>query len=1088
MGVLSSRFRRATAGFAFAAFFVAAGNANAQLVINEIDYDQVNADNAEFIELRNVGASPVNLADFRVDLVNGSNNAAYNPFALPAVSLGAGDYFVICANAATTINCDLDVTPNADLIQNGAPDGVRIVRVSDGVTIDGMAYEGTMPCCTEGTALPASPADDNTTPNFGYSRFPDGADTNDNSADFSLRCISPGTANIAANSSCPTPSAPVTLSINDATVAEGNGGTTTATFTVTLSSPAGAGGVTFDIATADGTATTADNDYVARSLTAQTIAQGASTFAFDVTVNGDANIEATETYFVNVTNVTGATVADGQGLGAITNDDAATPALSIVAPAATAEGNTGCAGGSTPIVFTVNANVAPASNLAFAWATQDGTAQDGTPSGEDNDYTPVAAGSGTINGGATSTTVTVQVACDDVFEANETFSAVLAAGAGYTIGTGSAQATILNDDVLRIGAVQGAGAASPLLGQVVAVRGIVTSRISNGFYLQSQAADTDADPNTSEGLFVFTSSVPAAAATVGNLVTVTGTVAEFVPATDPNQQPLTQLTTPTVVQLSTGNPLPAPVDLTPVLPSTTGGVEQLENLENMRVRAPTLRVVAPTDGNVSEPNATATTNGRFYGVIPDNARPFREPGLEVEDAAGLPSTIPRWDNNPEKINIESVRARSAANGARASIDVDVGATLSDVVGVLDYSFRNHRLTLDFDAAPTVAGGRAPAAVSVPTAAEVTVATYNLERFFDDVNDPAIGEPVLTAQAFQNRLAKASAGIRDFLRAPDILGVVEVENLATLQALATRINNDAVAAGQPNPQYIARLVEGNDVGGIDVGFLVKTAPVAGSTPRVAINGAVEQLGAAEPLRCPDNSPVVGELLNDRPSLLLNATVAAPNGATAPVTVIVNHLRSLGDVNSTAAATGNGACFGTTGNRVRAKRLQQAVFLANAIQARQTGSPNQNIVLVGDFNAFEFNDGFVDSMGVITGAPAPDNETVVPGDGVDLVTPDFVNLGVSPSAPADERYSFVFSGNAQNLDHVLVSGALAKAATGLRLEHARINADFGEDNRNDPAIPVRLSDHDPLVAFIGLPGFGLPDAVFANGFEPVARGAD
>ncbi|HEX8140179.1 MAG TPA: Calx-beta domain-containing protein [Pyrinomonadaceae bacterium] len=113
------------------------------------------------------------------------------------------------------------------------------------------------------------------------------------------------------------------LSIDDVSHNEGNGGPTTYTFTVSLSSVAGPGGVTFNIATQDNTATTADNDYVARSLTGQTIAAGQQTYTFDVTVNGDATIESTESFFVNVTSVTGATVADGQGTGTITNDDAA---------------------------------------------------------------------------------------------------------------------------------------------------------------------------------------------------------------------------------------------------------------------------------------------------------------------------------------------------------------------------------------------------------------------------------------------------------------------------------------------------------------------------------------------------------------------------------------------------------------------------------------------------------------------------------------------------------------------------------------------------------------------------------------------
>ena len=111
------------------------------------------------------------------------------------------------------------------------------------------------------------------------------------------------------------------LSINDVSLDEGNGGTTVYTFTVSLSSAAQPGGVTFDIATADNTATVADSDYAANSLTGQTIPQGASTYSFSVSVNGDTTVEPTETFFVNVTNVTGASVTDGQGQGTLVNDD-----------------------------------------------------------------------------------------------------------------------------------------------------------------------------------------------------------------------------------------------------------------------------------------------------------------------------------------------------------------------------------------------------------------------------------------------------------------------------------------------------------------------------------------------------------------------------------------------------------------------------------------------------------------------------------------------------------------------------------------------------------------------------------------------
>ncbi len=111
------------------------------------------------------------------------------------------------------------------------------------------------------------------------------------------------------------------LSINDVTQSEGNAGTVNFTFTASLSSPAGPGGVSFNIATADGTATAASGDYVAKSLTTQTIPQGNSTYQFTVQVNGDTAVELNETFVVNVSNLTGATPGDIQGQGTITNDD-----------------------------------------------------------------------------------------------------------------------------------------------------------------------------------------------------------------------------------------------------------------------------------------------------------------------------------------------------------------------------------------------------------------------------------------------------------------------------------------------------------------------------------------------------------------------------------------------------------------------------------------------------------------------------------------------------------------------------------------------------------------------------------------------
>ena len=122
------------------------------LVINEIDYDQASTDTAEFLEIKNVGESTASLGGVSLDFRNGASggSANYRTFLLPIVSLAAGDYFVVCANTTNTPNCDLDVEPDTDLIQNGAPDAVALVF--DGSIVDTVSYEGNTPGYTEDSA------------------------------------------------------------------------------------------------------------------------------------------------------------------------------------------------------------------------------------------------------------------------------------------------------------------------------------------------------------------------------------------------------------------------------------------------------------------------------------------------------------------------------------------------------------------------------------------------------------------------------------------------------------------------------------------------------------------------------------------------------------------------------------------------------------------------------------------------------------------------------------------------------------------------------------------------------------------------
>src|SRR6185312_161734 len=281
------------------------------------------------------------------------------------------------------------------------------------------------------------------------------------------------------------------LTVNDVSLNEGNAGTTTFAFTVSLSAPAPAGGVTFDIATADGTAI-APGDYTAKSLTSQTIPAGSSTYTFDVLVNGDTTPESDETFFVNVTNVTNAVVTDGQGLG-----------------------------------------------------------------------------------------------------------------------------TIVNDDITKIHDVQGNGAATPIPGATVTVEGIVVANFQGanklqGFFLQEEDADADADPNTSEGIFIFCASCPTPVAE-GQRVQATGIVSEANGMTE-----ITASGAGSVVITNAGNNL-AQVTPTPVSLPIAGDVDAFyEAREGMLVTYVDTLSVADTSELSRYGHLVLTQGGRPFQFTEKN--------------------------------------------------------------------------------------------------------------------------------------------------------------------------------------------------------------------------------------------------------------------------------------------------------------------------------------------------------------------------------------------------------------------------------------------------------------------------------------
>ncbi len=655
---------------------------------------------------------------------------------------------------------------------------------------------------------------------------------------------------------------------------------------------------------------------------------------------------------------------------------------------------------------------------------------------------------------------------DNTFSFSYTLPASVAA-ASYTIplsvsdtqgrsGSGTITLTVQpRATALKINQLQGIGATSPIDPTLlIKTTGIVTARKSNGFFIQSQATDDDGDLATSEGIFVYTAGTPTADAAVKNVVEVRGYVHEFQTGNGTNTEICGDQicsVAGAVTRLGTATDLPVPVAITTAdedAMRTDPNSLALEKYEGMRVTVPSLTVVAPTQGSVNETSATATSNGIFFAVLPGTPRPAREPGLEPGDVLpdGSPCCVPRFDGNPETLRIDS---DGQVGGSR--IEVTSNATLTGVVGVLDYGTGFYTILPDPGAAISITGKMTYVPAPAPDAHEVTVASFNLERFYDADSKTSSGA-TLSAAAFAKRLAKASMAIRNVLNRPDILALEEMNNLTTLQTLAAQISSDALAAGQPDPQYQAYLYDGNDPSFINVAFLVKQS-------RVEVLDVTQQGKDATYIDPTNGQPA---LVNDRPPLVLHAKVkVSGKEVSIPLTVIVNHLRSL-----------SGLTDPVDGPRVRAKRAAGAEFLANLIQGMQS----ENVLSVGDYNAYEFSDGYVDVIGTILGTPAAADEVVL-STTADLVTPHLTDLITHPSLPADQHYSYSFDGSTQTLDHFIVNPNALALIT--RFAYGRVDADFPESYRGDGTRPERVSDHDPGVAYFAVPVDNVPPVVTVTG---------
>lgn len=564
----------------------------------------------------------------------------------------------------------------------------------------------------------------------------------------------------------------------------------------------------------------------------------------------------------------------------------------------------------------------------------------------------------------------------------------------------------------RIHVIQGAGLRSPLEGDTVTnVSGIVTAFRADGFYMQDP--NPDEDEGTSEGIFVFTGVVPRARP--GDAVQVSGKVEEFYPGgLESNNQPITHIVEPEVEIISSGNDLPTPTLIgaggrmppTEVIDDDGGrqfdpqqdGLDFYESLESMLLQIDSAVVVAASNAY----NETAILPG---GV--GQAGLFTVRG-------GLLLRID--DQNPERILLD--------DGLRPVPDAVTGDKLAlPVVGILDYSFGNYKFQPTMKASFT--SGELKRELARPAQeGELVIASYNVEN--------------LDARDNPNRFTDLAYQIVNHLKSPDILVLEEIQDNngvlddGTVDANETyRLLIDAIVEAG-GPEYQFRDVppvdnrDGGEAGGnIRIGFLFRIdrglqfidrgGNPSGSSESVTTASSV-QLTQSPGLIQPD----AGAFYDSRKPLVGEFSFQGEK-----IFVIGAHLNSK---------SGDTALYGLSQPPrldSERQRIQQAAIIQRFVAKIQALDPEALVVVAGDMNDFQFSE----SLTVLKGS------TLV----------DIVEL-----LPIEEQYTYIYEGNSQALDHILVSRSLEKQLSEVDIVH--LNAEF--------LASQRASDHDPVLAYFRL----------------------
>jgi hypothetical protein len=363
--------------------------------------------------------------------------------------------------------------------------------------------------------------------------------------------------------------------------------------------------------------------------------------------------------------------------------------------------------------------------------------------------------------------------------------------------------------------------------------------------------------------------------------------------------------------------------------------------------------------------------------------------------SAAPSSLPEFDGNPEVFEIK-LGGLNLPSADQSWARMNIAAT-----GVMNYAFGDYLLlATDYEIT-----GQAPLiGVDEPSNTQATIGCVNIRGLSNLEDDYAI------------RRLKVEKYIVDLMQAPDIVALQEIRSLAVLEDIATLIKEN-----NPDLIYSPYLIPNGDNGSwvINLGYLVKNT---------ISDVQITRLGADENLS-------TGGRTHDRPPLLLEANInSAPP---QPISILNIHLRSLGGITQTST---------------KLKRHEAAMSVAQMVEDRI----DENLFVMGDFNAFQFSDGYVDVVNQIAGTPSLGAEYPVEN----IVSMPLTNHGLS--LPLEEQYSYVFQNNAQILDHCLANDL--QGFTFNKMQYVRGNADFLSDFENQFPPLYRTSDHDGFVVFL------------------------